>query len=75
MDNTKVNEVLGRVYLRHKNIEEATKCFEKAISLNAKKNILYVDLGRYYMMQAMQNLAKLDSLAPLIKNKNVIFYN
>ena len=68
MDNADVHEALGRVYLYNQNIEEATKCFEKAISLNAKKNILYVDLGRYYMMPAMQNPAKLDSLAPLIKN-------
>jgi tetratricopeptide (TPR) repeat protein len=68
MDNADVHEALGKVYLYHENIEEATKCFETAISLNAKKNILYVDLGRYYTMQAMQNPAKLDSLAPLIKN-------
>jgi tetratricopeptide (TPR) repeat protein len=64
---------LGRVYLHDKNIDEATKCFEKAISLNTKKNILYVDLGRYNMMQAMQNPAKLDSLAPLIENAFEIY--
>lgn len=68
MDNADVQEALGRVCLYYENIEEATKYFEKAISLNAKKNILYVELGRYYLMQAMQNPAKLDSLAPLIKN-------
>ena len=68
IDNADVHEALGRVYLYNENIEEATKYFKKAIILNAKKNILYVDLGRYYMMQAMQNPAKLDSLAPQIKN-------
>jgi len=75
MDNADVHEALGRVYLYNENIEEATKYFKKAISLNAKKNILYVDLGRYYMMQAMQNPAKLDSLAPLIKNAFETYLN
>jgi len=74
-DNADVHEALGRVYLYNENIEEATKCFEKAISLNARKNILYVDLGRYYMMQAMQNPAKLDSLAPLVKNTFETYLN
>ncbi len=68
MDNANVHEALGKAYLYNDNIEEATKCIEKAISLTSKKNILYVDLGRYYLMQAMQNPAKLDSLTPLIKN-------
>lgn len=67
-DNADVYEALGRVYLFKENIEQASKYFKKAISLSAEKNILYVDLGRYYMMQAMQNPAKLDSLALLIKN-------
>ena len=75
MDNADVPEALGRVYLNNENVEEATKCFEKAISLNAKKNILYVDLGRYYMMQAMQNPAKLDSLAPLIEKAFETYLN
>jgi len=74
-DNADVLEALGKAYLYKENIEQATKCFEKAISLNAKKNILYVILGRYYMMQAMQNPAKFDSLAPLIKNRFETYLN
>jgi tetratricopeptide (TPR) repeat protein len=75
MDNADAHEALGKAYLYNDNIEEATKCFEKAISLNAKKNILHVDLGRYYLMQAMQNPAKLDSLTPLIKNAFETYLN
>ena len=72
-DNADIHEALGKVYLFNNNIEEATRYFEKAISLNLKKNILYVDLGRYYMMQAMQNPAKLDSLSPLIEKEFEIY--
>ena len=43
MDNADVHEALGRAYLHNDNVEEATKCFEKAIRLNTKKKILYVD--------------------------------
>ena len=75
MDNANVREALGKAYLYNDNIEEATECFEKTISLNSKKNILYVDLGRYYLMQAMQNPAKLDSLTTLIKNTFETYLN
>jgi tetratricopeptide (TPR) repeat protein len=75
MDNANVYEALGKAYLYNDNIEEATKCFEKAISLNSKKNILYVDLGRYFLMQAMQNPVKLDSLATLIEEAFEIYLN
>ncbi|MBN1779615.1 hypothetical protein JW948_00680 [bacterium] len=68
-DNADVNEALGKAYLYHDNIGAATRCFEEAMQMDSGKHILYVDLGRYYMMQAMQNPAKLDSLAPMmIKN-------
>ena len=75
MDNANVHEALGKAYLYNDNIEEATKCFEKAISLNSKKNILYVDLGRYFLMQAMQNPVKLDSLTPLINKAFETYLN
>ncbi|MCK4654678.1 MAG: hypothetical protein KAU01_09545 [Candidatus Cloacimonetes bacterium] len=68
-NNANVQEALGKTYLYNENIEEATKSFEKAISLSSKKNILYVDLGRYYLMQAMQNRTLLDSIAPLIEKE------
>lgn len=75
MDNANIHEALGKAYLYSDNIEEATKYFVKAISLNSNKNILYVDLGRYYLMQAMQNPAQLDSLTSLIKNAFETYLN
>lgn len=75
MDNANVHEAMGKAYLYKDNIVEATKYFEKAINLNSKKNILYVDLGRYYLMQAMQNPAKIDSITPLIENAFEIYLN
>jgi tetratricopeptide (TPR) repeat protein len=75
IDNADVHEALGKTYLSNDNVEEAIKCFEKAISLNSMKNILYVDLGRYYMMQAMQNPEKGDSLATLIENAFETYIN
>ncbi|MCK4816897.1 tetratricopeptide repeat protein, partial [bacterium] len=75
MDNDDVHEALGKAYLYNDNVEEAIKCFEKAISLDSKKNILHVDLGRYYMMQAMQNPEMLNSVAPLIENAFETYLN
>jgi len=73
INNADVYEALGKTYLYKENIEEATKVFEKAISLNSEKNILYVDLGRYYLMQAMQNPKSLDSLAPQIQKEFEVY--
>lgn len=67
--NPDVHEALGKAHLYEGNIEEAKKCFENAISLDEEKNYLHVDIGRYYLMQAMQNRAKLDSVASLIENE------
>lgn len=74
-NNADVHEALGKAFLYKGNIEEATKCFEKAISLDSMKNILFVDIGRYYMMHAMQNPAKLDSLAPFIEGAFETYQN
>jgi tetratricopeptide (TPR) repeat protein len=75
MDDADVYEALGKAYLYDDNVEETIKCFEKAISLNSKKNILHVDLGRYYLMQAMQNPEMVDSLATLIENAFETYLN
>jgi tetratricopeptide (TPR) repeat protein len=73
MNNAEVYEALGKTFLYTENIEEAIKAFKKAISLNAMKNILHIDLGKFYMMQAMQNRALLDSIAPLIEKEFEIY--
>lgn len=70
-----VHEALGKAYLYKNNIDEASKCFEKAISLDSTKNNLHVDIGRYYLMQAMQNRVQLDSVAYLIENAFEIYLN
>jgi tetratricopeptide (TPR) repeat protein len=65
--NADANQALGRVYLFMENIDEANKYYQKAIDLDPSKNALYLDLGRYYMMMAMQNPALIDSVAPFIE--------
>jgi tetratricopeptide (TPR) repeat protein len=75
MNNADVYEALGKVYLYKDNIEQAIKCFEKAISLNSMKNILYVGLGRYNMMKAMQNPKMVDSLVTQIENAFETYLN
>lgn len=67
--NTGVYEALGRCYLHKKKVEEAKKCFKKAITLNPENSTLYLELGRYYMMQAMRNVKVLDSIAPFIEEE------
>ena len=63
VNNADVHEALGKAYLYKDNIDEASKCFEKAISLDSTKNNLHIDIGRYYIMLAMQNRVQLDSVA------------
>jgi len=65
-ENAEALQALGRVYLFEENFDKASICYQKAIDLNPSKNALYLDLGRYHLMVAMQNPALLDSVAPLI---------
>ena len=74
-NNADVHEALGKAYLYKENIEEATKCFEKAISLDSMKNVLHVDIGRYYIMLAMQNRVQLDSVSYLIEDAFETYLN
>ncbi len=62
------HESLGKAYLWVNRVEEAQQCFDKAIALDPSKQrkTLFVDVGRYYMMQAMQMAMPLDSVAPII---------
>ena len=68
-DNADAIQALGRVYLFEGDFEEAATTFQKAIDLDPSKNVLYLDLGRYQMMQVMQNPAVMDSMAPLIRTE------
>ncbi|PIQ24813.1 MAG: hypothetical protein COW63_19525 [Bacteroidetes bacterium CG18_big_fil_WC_8_21_14_2_50_41_14] len=73
--NADALQALGRVYLFMDNIDEATNCYQKAINIDPSKNDLYLDLGRYYMMMAMQNPALTDSVAPLVEKEFNKFLN
>jgi len=72
-NNAEVYEALGKIYLYNENIEEATKAFEKAISLNSDKNVLHVDLGKYHLMQAGRDSELLISLAPQVESEFEIY--
>ncbi len=68
-ENADAHQALGRVYLFMGNFDEASTCYQKAIDLDKSKNDLYLDLGRYYLMTAMQNPAVIDSVAPFIEEQ------
>lgn len=66
-DNPEIKEALGKAYFYKDSPEEAAKIFDEAMSLSSDKNILHVELGRYYLMQAMQDRTQIDLLFPLIE--------
>lgn len=68
-DNADALQALGRVYLFMEDIENANRNYQKAIDIDPSKKELYLDLGRYYLMMAMQNPKILDSVAPLIEEQ------
>lgn len=68
-ESADAHQALGRIYLFMDNIDEATICFQKAIDLDSSKDVLYLDLGRYYLMGAMQNPAIIDSVKPMIEEQ------
>lgn len=68
-DNPNALQALGRIYLFMEDIENASKSYQNAIDLDPSRNVLYLDLGRYYLMQAMQNPTILDSVAPMIEEQ------
>jgi tetratricopeptide (TPR) repeat protein len=65
--NADIYEALGKAYLRKDQPDMAVSWFEQAISLNPDYHILYVDLGNYYLMQAMQNIKSLSSVSAQIE--------
>ena len=68
-ENEQVKESLGTTHLYSGNVEEAGKYYGEVIDGNPKKVRLYLNLGRYYMMQIMQGAATADSMAPLIEKE------
>jgi len=68
-ENADANQALGRVYLFMGNIDKAKNYYQKAINLDPSKSALYLDLGRYYLMMAMQKPSLLDSVAPMMEEQ------
>lgn len=64
--NAELFEALGKVYLYNNDPQNAWVNFKKAKKLDYSKNYLYLDMGRYYTMQAMQGQIAIDSAVPLI---------
>ncbi len=67
--NADAHQALGRIYLFMEDIDNATESYQKAIDLDPARNVLYLDLGRYYLMMAMQDPTILDSVAPKIEEQ------
>jgi len=68
-NNAEVYESLGKAYLYSNNDETAIKAFEKAISLDAEKNVLHIVLGKYNQMLAMKGGDNIDLLVPKIEDE------
>lgn len=68
-ENADALQALGRVYLFTEDVNNANMYYQKAIDIDPSKNSLYLDLGRYYLMMAMQNPNILDSVAPMIEEQ------
>jgi tetratricopeptide (TPR) repeat protein len=62
--NADVLERLGKAYLYEDKDEQGIQYIKQAIRLNPEKNILHLDIARYYMYQAMRDMNKLETLAP-----------
>lgn len=68
-ENADALQALGRVFLFEEDLDNASDYYLQAINLDPSKNMLYLDLGRYYLMMAMQNPTILDSVKPLIEEQ------
>ena len=66
-DDPRVYEALGRACLWAENTERALVNFEKATELDNEYKWLYLELGRYYTMQMMQNFEKKDEYVPMVE--------
>lgn len=66
-NNPDAHQALGRIYLFYDQPENAEICYTDAMAIDPDKNTCLLDLGRYYLMMAMQNPALLDSVGATIK--------
>lgn len=73
--NAEIYEALGKAYLRNDKPDLAKGWFDQAVSLNPNYQVLYIDLGNYYLMQAMQNIKPLKSVSAKIENALTRYLN
>jgi hypothetical protein len=64
--NADLVEALGRSYLWANDPEKAWTNFQKAMELDKNRNYLYLEMGRYYMMMAMQGQLPIGEALPVI---------
>ncbi len=74
-NNPDAHEALGRVYLFYDQIDHAEACYNNAMEIDPAKNTCLLDMGRYYLMMAMQNPPVLDSVHPIIKTHFEAYLN
>jgi len=67
MNDTRIAIKLGKAYLLDGNIEEARPLLMSAINEDPKYNILYLQIARYHMYQAMWDQGKAEEELPLSK--------
>ncbi len=63
--NAEVLRELGRHYLFKEQVEDAVKCFEKAIQIDPGQNILILDLARYHVYTVLGDRKLADTVFPL----------
>jgi tetratricopeptide (TPR) repeat protein len=66
-DNADVLERLGKANFYAQKPGQGIEYLKQAMRLDATKNILHLDIARYYMYQAMRDQSKLNALAPKMK--------
>ncbi|MFH1160185.1 MAG: hypothetical protein V1733_04470 [bacterium] len=64
-DNPDILKEIGIAYLYQDDPENAKLYFTKVIEMDSSKQLLLLDLARYYMMGVMQNKELADSLLPI----------
>ena len=74
-ENADAHQALGRVYLFLNEFDKANIQYQKAIDIDPNNNILYLDLGKYFVMMAMQKQAPMDSVVSLAEEQFNKFLN
>ena len=62
--NPDITEQLGKACLYQGKIDEGEQYLEKAIQMDSRKNILLMDLARFYLIQSHQDTALAKSVLP-----------